>query len=299
MSLSAPNVGFLLGYGSFCEMKLRYGSSAGSLSGGTESKVVRVPMTSANYDRSRQVPTQGVFNVPLDDAVAGGHFRSGVGVYSYSGTMSFELTDEIRDLIFDKSYGFFKRRSFLDLRLFDGEGLIEIPGCVWNTFSVEGEVGNPIRSSLGFMSCNGYKFDIEVKKDKKDPDGTSESTITSQEYETFPQLQPYWNYGGEGVQSFTLSFNRGTNPCYLNEPKWTGPTYIRVGFMDVGFEITCWEKWFEHNSIVLGDRTLKFNAISFLSQKSYQFAGMSGEGTKTYTNTANSVRGDGDLFTIE
>lgn len=280
------DVGFLLGYGSFCEIGLRYGTEAGSLAGGEASKTVRVPLLNASYDRARNVPTQGIFNTQLNES-KGGRFRTGVGVYSYSGNLSFEMTDELRNLFFQEDYGFFQRRSFLDIKLCDGEGQIYIPGAVWSSFSLNGDVGAAINGSISFSSCNGYEFDIEVG-----------SPAPSESYDTFPELEPYWTYGGEGVQSFSLTFNRTVTPCYLNESVWVGPTYLRVGLMDVSFAITCWEKWFEHNSLVLGNKVLHFTNKSFLSQKSYQFAGMSGEGMKTYTNNSTSIRGDGDLFTL-
>ncbi len=280
------DVGFLLGYGSFCEIQLRHGGKSGSLSGGTASERTRVPLLNASYERSRTVPTQGTYYTGLDES-RGGRFRTGTGVYSYSGNLSFEMTDELRDLLFSADYSFFQRRSFMDILLCDGEGQISIPGAVWNSFSVTADTGAPINASIGFMSCNGYEFDIAVKPPS-----------AGMTYGTFPKLEPYWTYGNEGVQNFILSFSRSVTPCYLNESRWTGPTYLRVGLMDVSFEITCWERWFEHNSLVLGDRTLRFTARSFLGQKGYSFAGMSGEGMKTYTNNSASIRGDGDLFTI-
>ena len=63
--------------------------------------------------------------------------------------------------------------------------------------------------------------------------------------------------------------------------------------------ITCWEKWFDHNSIVLGNKTLSFQDGAFQNFRSYQFAGMGGEGLKTYTNNAVGLSGDGDLFVIK
>jgi len=68
--------------------------------------------------------------------------------------------------------------------------------------------------------------------------------------------------------------------------------------MDVALAVTCWEKWFDHASLKLGSKTLTFNAASFMSSRGYQIAGISGEGLKTYTNTAVGLDGDGDLFTI-
>ena len=68
--------------------------------------------------------------------------------------------------------------------------------------------------------------------------------------------------------------------------------------MDASLSITCWEKWFDHNSIVLDNKTLSFHEGAFQNSHSYQFAGIGGEGLKTYTNNAVSLSDDGDLFEI-
>ena len=61
-----------------------------------------------------------------------------MGVYSYSGSISFELSDTLRNLIFDTKLNFFKRNAFLDIELCDGEGSILITGAVWNSLESAG-----------------------------------------------------------------------------------------------------------------------------------------------------------------
>lgn len=283
----SADVGFLLGYGGFCTLQLRYGSAAGAVSGGTASQRIKVPLLSGNYDRTMQVPMQSTFSTPLNEK-ARGRIRTGTGIYAYSGAVNFELSDELRDLIFASHGGFFQRCSFLDIVLCDGQGQIEIPGAVWSSFSLQGDVGGIIQGNISFQSCNRYQHEININAENSP--GTK--------YAVLPELEPYWKYGGEGLQSFQLSISRTVSPVYLNEKHWIGPSYLRVGLMDASFGVTCWEKWFEHNSIRLGTKTLTFNTASFQNARDYQFAGINGEGVKTYTNNASSLAGDKDLFTI-
>ena len=284
--MSNANIGFLLGYGSFCTMKLRSGENSGSTGGGEyTSALLKVPLLSGNYDRNMTVPLQSTFSTPLDGSKKG-KIRTGCGVYSYAGAINFELSDELSGILFGE-FGFFDRRSFLDITLCDGEGQIEIPGAVWNSFTLAGEVGNIIQCSISFQSCNGYRHEIAVA-----PPGTEA------DYSQLPELEPYWKYGGEGLQGFQLSISRAVTPTYLNEIDWIGPSYLRVGHMDASFSVTCWEKWFEHNSIILGKRLLTFNSSSFHGSRGYQFAGINGEGMKTYTNNAASLGGDKELFSL-
>ena len=284
-----PNVSFLLGYGGYAKIRLRNGNcSQPEYPNDEEETYNTVPILTGNYDRSMTVPLQSTFHTKLDSN-KGGKIRTGVGVYSFSGQISFELSDTLRDVIFDSTLKFFARNAFLDLELCDGEGKISIPGAVWNSFDLRGSVGGIINGSISFMSCNSYNEDITVTDFNGEENPIDEESLN---------LEPYWQYGGEGIQDFQLSLSRSVTPVYLNEKKWIGPSYLRVGLMDASLSVTCWEKWFDHSSIVLGNKTLTFNEGSFQNAKSYQFAGINGEGMKTYTKNAVSMKGDGDLFVI-
>lgn len=279
-------VSFLLGYGGYAKIQLRNEGSSQPDGFSSENWNI-VPLLNGNYDRTMTVPMQSTFSTPLNDKKRA-KIRTGSGVYSYSGSIAFELTDVLRDLIFDTQLNFFKRNAFLDIELCDGEGIIQIPGAVWNSLNISGTVGGIINGSISFMTCNGYCHEITVIA----------PTASGEEFDTLPNLEPYWQYGGEGVQDFQLALTRNIMPVYLNEKKWIGPSYLRVGLMDASLSITCWEKWFDHNSIVLGNKTLSFQDGAFQNSRSYQFAGMGGEGLKTYTNNAVGLSGDGDLFVI-
>lgn len=277
------STGFVLGYGSWCRMRLRYGASS-NLSGGTATGYYTVLMTGGNYTRTMTVPTQRTFSTPFSSEKRG-VIRSGMGVYAYAGSLSFDLTNSVSSMIL--SQGFFTRNSFLDLILCDGEGRITLPGCVWNSLSISANPNALVTCSLGFLSCNGYRHDIIV-----DDAPTGDMDLGS------PELAPYWKYGGEGMQGFSLNISRSVTPMYLNQRNWIGPSYLRVGHMNVSFSVTCWQKWFDHREIVLGSKKIVFNASAFQNERSYTFGSAEGESSKTYTNTAVSLNSYSELFSI-
>lgn len=278
----SADVSFLLGYGGYCRMNLRT-ETPSVIQNQNDTAWVTVPLLSGSYDRSMQVPMQSTFSAPLDGSKRT-KIRTGMGVYNYSGNMSFEMSTELVPVLINENM--FKRLSFLDIEMSDGEGLLRIPGAVWSSFGIQADAGGIIQGNISFLSCNGYNHDIEVLEPNSDV-ALDDSNI-----------EPYWKYGGEGIQSFQLNFSRSIMPVYLNEKNWIGPSYIRVGLLDVSLSVTCWERWFDHASIRLGEKTITFNSASFMSSRGYQVAGINGEGMKTYTNTALGIEGDGDLFVI-
>ena len=300
--MSDATTTYLMGYGSWAIARLRAGKAEPNVSstkllssgGGTI-----LPMLSATYSRNCSVPTASTYHIPMDDSKRT-TIRLGSGTYSYSGDISFEWTDQMASLIFGDSASssslpdFFSRRSFLDMVLCDGEGYIDIQGAVWSSFNLTGQTNSLISSSLSFSTCNGYVKDIEVT------DVTNGSSRPSWYNINNVDLEPYWQYGEEGVESFTLSFSRQVQPIYLNETVWKGPSYLRVGMMEANFQLTCWEEWFDTLSLTLGrKKKIVFNSSAFMSQRSYQFSGIQGNGTKTYTLNALGQKQALDLFKFE
>lgn len=291
--MSDANVGFILGYGGFCSLQLRYsdnGSVYQTYSTANGNRLM-LPLTDGNYERSMQIPMQSPYTVPFSN-VKRARFRTGMGTFSYSGNIGFELTSEVRDMIFNQSLHFFKRTSLLDIALCDGQGEIDVTGGVWNSFTLTAAAGELVQCSINFQSCNNFVHDIQVGNPNPQ---NNPLTNVNRSY----TLEKYWQYGESGVQNFQLTFSREVQAIYLNEQNnWIGPSYLRVGLTDVSMNITCWEKWFIHNSIKLGSKTLTFNGDKFVSQKNYQLVGINGEGMKTYTNNAVGLSGAGDLFSI-
>lgn len=280
------DTGFVLGYGSWCTLRMRHGSKAGSLEGGTTSSTQLIPLDSASYSRSQSVPMQSTFSVGFNDEVRS-PIRTGYGVWAYNGSLSFDFSAPMRDLIFTKKQEFFQRNSFLDITLCDGEGMIEIPGAVWNSFSISASENQLVNGSLGFASCNGYVPDIQVTK----------NIPGRRNYVDLPELQPYWQYGRDGVTAFTLNISRSVTPIYLNEKDWAGPAYLRVGMLDVSADVTCWEEWQLYHKFSLGTKSIEFQGM-YATSKAWNFAGLGGNGTKTYQLNAYGLESASRIFVI-
>ena len=279
--------GFVMGYGSYCRLTMRYGKDAGSLKDGTGWKkgVQTIPLVSASYYKGASVPTQRTFAVAFDDQTRS-PIRTGYGVWTYSGNLSFDLSSDLRDLIFDKDQQFFKRNSFLDIDLCDGEKYIKIPGAVWSSLSITANENSLVNGSIGFSSCNGYDNDIILR------------TIPGKaNYPSIPELQPYWQYGNNGVTALTLNISRQVSPVYLNEKDWPGPAYLRVGMMDVSVDVTCWETWREYYKFALGSKNIEFKG-TYATSKAWNFSGLGGNGTKTYNMSIYGLESTEPLFTI-
>lgn len=278
---------YLMGYGSWAVMRLRHGDDEPNISGSfSNAGTIILPLLSADYSKSMNVPTATTYDTPLSTSTRS-TIRTGSGVQSYSGSVNFELTRSLSLLVFQNS--FMVRRNFLDMRLCDGEARIDVEGAVWSNFSINGSAGEIIGSSLSFSSCNGFKNNIQVEEKPQAPG----------DFDDLPDLEPYWQYGAEGAESFSLSFSRSVQPVYLNEDSWKGPSYLRVGVLEVDFQITCWEKWFDHLSVALGKRKIVFNSSAFVSQRGYNFSGLNGNGTKSYSVTALGKDGADQIFEFE
>ena len=278
---------YLMGYGSWSIIRERHGDEEPNISSSFSNDDGEIlPLLSAEYSKSSNVPTASTYDTPLSSSTRSA-IRLSSGTDSYSGSLSFEMTRQLSNLIFKES--FMRRRSFLDIRLCDGEAKIDILGAVWNSLSISGNSGQIISCSLGFNSCNGFKENIQVEERPDLPERFLE----------LPNVEPYWKYGAEGAESFSLSFSRNVQPVYLNESDWKGPSYLKVGMLDVNFQIICWEKWFDHLSISLGNRKIKFNSSAFVSSRGYNFSGIQGNGTKSYSINALGRDGDDQIFKFE
>ena len=275
------DTGFLLGYGGWASMQMRSGDGAGSRTGGRKSAKIYLSCTGAEYSRAHTAPLLRSLSAPWDTENRA-PIRIGFGVWNYTGSVDFELDDAAAGILLTDE--FFYRRSFLDFELCDGEALLKIPGAVWDSATITAAPGKLVTGSLSFSSCNGYESEIKPENaTHPKPD--------------FGELQPYWSYGAEGVEHFTLNFTRDVSPVYLNEHKWCGPTYLRVGNLSVKMDITCWQKWFDHRSVRLGKRKIEFGENSFQAARAYRFNGPE-EAAKTYTLTAVADKNTNPLFTL-
>lgn len=278
---TAPETGFLLGYGGWASMTLRSGAGAGSLRGGKASNKIYLSCTGGEYSRSHTAPMLRPLSAPwnTEDRAP---IRIGFGVWSYTGSIDFEMDNAAAGVLLDDA--FFYRQNFLDFELCDGKAQLKIPGAVWDSATITATPGKLVTGSLSFASCNGYEAEIE-------PDDATHPNLD------FKNLEPYWSYGAEGVEHFSLNFTRDVSPVYLNEHHWCGPTYLRVGNLTVKLDITCWQTWFDHLSIRLGSKKITFNDNSFQATRAYRLGGRE-ESTKTYSLTAVAAKSTGPLFTL-
>ena len=281
--LTDEELGFMLGYGGWCNIGL------GEIQ--TEADTL-VPLLSGGVSRLNSVPMQTSYSLPFD-VTPRSPIRLAKGTYSFSGSITFELTDSLSDIFFSADKGgydsigtFFQRSSFLNIVMCDGEGTINLKGCVWNSFDLTVAPGGTISCTLSFLTLNGYNEDIIVND-------TISGAITDT---STMELEKYWQYGAHGIQDFSLSFSRQVTPVYLNNTLKT-PTYLKVGVLDIDLKVTCWENWFLHPIIQLGKtKTLELHG-DFQSEKSYNIAGINDLGTKTYTNKATNTS-ISSVFTI-
>lgn len=289
---------YVMGYGSWALARFRVGDSEPNIGDDEleEEDCMILPMVSADYSRSQNVATMTPFDVDVltGQSYSRSTFRIGSGTYSYSGNLNLEMSKGLTDLIFTSDF-LFSRRNFIDLRLCDGEKVMNIDGAVWSSLSLNVQANQLISCSLGFSTCNSFKQDI--KDIITDYDGIIPENFDGDE--TLVELEPYWQFGNPHVESFSLSVNRNVTPVYLNESSWKGPSYLRVGLLEVSMSITCWDVWFDSMEIALGySKKMTFNSSAFLSQRQYSFAGIEGNGVKTYSLNALGTQGASSLFSI-
>lgn len=265
---------------------MRYGDDANSCGGGKDGGVITVPVTTGSFGRTHTVPHGTTFDLPLDSRLGPSPYRCGKGGYDFNGSLGFELTDPLCAMIFNENLHFFKRRNFLDIEISDGEGRISIPGCVWSSFTLDAQPCSLVTGSLSFSTCNGYKDDIQYS-------GSNATT----DAKDIGDLAKYWQYGESGLESFTLNCTRSVTPVHLNESKWCGPSYLRVGLLDVSLDCKCLRSWTYHKSIRLGSRTLALTD-AFISSKSISFSDSRGQGSRSYTYQALGKSGADSLFTV-
>ena len=83
---------YLMGYGSWAIVRLRSGDEEPNVSSKdlSSSSGLIIPLLSANYSKSQNVPTASTFDTPLDKTKKS-MIRLSSGTNSYSGNISFEL----------------------------------------------------------------------------------------------------------------------------------------------------------------------------------------------------------------
>jgi len=248
------------------------------------------PMTNANYSRSVNAEVQQTFAAWMESLVEPSKIQLGYPTYSWSGSLTFDYTQDIINLIFTTNRSFFTRDSGFNIQLHDGEKYLYVD-AVWNSISLSSTAGGLVNGTIAFSSCNNYELDFKLYDESGAKDIPKDF-----------ELQPYWQYGDSGVADFSLSFSRNVTPVYLNEKKWLGPSYLRVGLLEASANLTYWKDMVSDDDMTrklkLGNKTITFNKASYFSEKAYAFSDATGESTKTVSINATALKSAEKLFTI-
>lgn len=268
---------FVLGYGGWATIRLNKGNKK------------FVPMINCTITRNNSVSFLSSYHLPYSDEPRS-KIRMNEGVYSYQGSISFQLTQNLIDLFFTSNRKFFARNSMVDLQICDGEKYFELQGCVWNSFGFDASPGQTINCNMNFMFVNSYEEQIDVLKAQKCP-----LTIKQKDGPI-----PYWQLGSgyeveEMINSFGIHFNRDVRPIYLNN-KYKMPTYLRVGMLQCDINVSCLQDWFYYTTFKIGSKKFTLNH-SYRAQQSWQINGIQGEGYKTYVLKGSNLV-DQEVFTI-
>lgn len=299
MSTKKDVVKYLLGEGGWCLFEA-YNVNAGKIGSGIGSRIKStiVPYTNASVTRSHEVPFVETSDVPWSNEPRS-KIRLGHGIYTFSGSLGFELTDGLRNTIFttsntsDATGVFFARNNMFDLVIADTDK-ISLEGCVWNSFSMSCNVNQLPTCELGFDSLN-LKSNIDDREEIILEAWTKPPGFKNDAYHSMGR---YWQYGVEDImlQNFSISISRSVTPVFLNNPLKT-PTYFHVGKLEVGVSFTCATEWFTGEddvppaSFSLGDGYYFQLLNAYQQSKNYTFRDLGSLNTKTYTmnGTNNST----------
>lgn len=288
------DTGFLIGYAGWARVKthsagtayINYHVSQPSYDGRA------VLVTSASYSRSLDVPTTSSFYLPQAETgnnVVRSKIRLGHGVYSYGGSIAFELTNESVKLITDD---LFRRNSHFSVVLCDGELTLVVPNCVWNNLSIAGDESSIATMSISFQSNNGYVDDMQLASGRNSPPVFDENE----------RLIPYWQTGMAGIESFDLSFSRSVSAVYLNNSLKT-PSYLKAGRVDVSLDVNCVEECLDDLidnglSIKIGKSKTINMLAGVLKDKEYSMSSYTDVGMKSYKWDSIADSSTGGVFSI-
>ena len=197
------------------------------------SNATLVPVVSANVTRALNTPTINSYFLPesgsasvdgLEHTQALSPIRVGFGTYQYSGSIIYEMTTGMANMLGDN---FFNRASLFDVQFYDGRKTCTVRNCAWNNFSINGQPNSAVSVSLGYQTTNGYMEDLDVKT----------GSLKDYSFDSDDLLIPYWQTGAPGIVDFSLSFDRSITPMYLNNT-FKGPSYLKVGMMNVTVQLT-------------------------------------------------------------
>ena len=302
----AIDTGFIVGYGGWCGMtqpsSIKYKEVIGTEQAISNLKIFQV--TSASISRTMNVPTAQPYFLPLDgsDSSNGKSYqearspiRTGYGTCSFSGEMSFEVSEAVINMISDStssSFGsFFKRSSIFHVQFFDDMKTCSVYNCAWNSFTINGQPNSLVTGILNFQSNNGYSANLHVlNKDVKQG-----YTFNSNDF-----LCPYWQTGASGLVDFTLGFDRIVNPVYLNN-SLVVPSYLFVGMLNVSLNATSLDFFGSgqggSTTINIGKKRITLNH-TVLQNVQYNMSQLSDAGLKSYNWTSIATSPEKSVFKV-
>lgn len=241
-----------------------------------------VQVTGASITRSLNVPTLNSYYLPhTEEDTARSPIRIGHGTYSYTGDVSFELTEATAGWLFNSD--FYERSSWFALQFFDGQNTCTVQNCVWQSISINCSPGGTVKISISFQSNNGYAPGLQV---------VLFDVNQMIEYNDYDFLVPYWQCGHEGFQEFSFSFERSVTPVYLNNDFLT-PSYLKPGLVNVSINATTVEyydpsEWGEQMVIWVGKKWGIVLDCAVLRSAQYSMSSMNDIGAKSYSWTSIS-----------
>lgn len=279
---------YLLGEGGWSSIHC-YSISAGSDSAQDIGNAI-IPYVSASVDRTMNIPMAETANIPWSDDPRSS-IRLGKGTYVFQGNISFELTNKLKEYIFnihkDGSYDgvFFYRNSLFDLVLCDTSKIV-LNGCSWTNFSMSCKANSLITCDMSFLSLNMKNNMVE----REDIELASWSSPEEFSVDNEHTLEEYWQYGVDDISltDFSISLSRNVEPIFLNNELCV-PTYLRVGSLKTSINLSCTSDWFSNQtnasptSFSLGGGYYFELLNDYQQSKNYTFHGFNEVGTKAYT----------------
>ena len=239
---------------------------------------IQVLMTGGSMSRDIRTSFIQPLSLPPAGDIIGGAYRGKVkfadGTKILNGNMSFDLSWSVMGLF--TTNRMLKRGYKFDAVVSDGNTAYSLKDCMASSVSLSGSAGGIITVSMSFI-CGS--------------DWTSAPTT----FDNTRDHEPvgYWASGNTNVKDWTLNFNVGVEPIYLNgindtDDSW--PRYLKAGIADISLEATTFDRLM-HDRLTIA--TANFILTGYLANESYTFNGVGEFGTHHHSLTSAASLTDG------
>lgn len=240
-------------------------------------------VTGGSLSRAKSIPLFQPLNMPIPDSGSQNRYQVnyGDGVYSFTGSVNFDLTDVAVSMMND----FTTRNYEFDTVIHDGHVGYLVQKCKADSFTISSSPQSLVTGTVSFQSTNNSNEEFQ------------EFTSTPEYIFDAQQLIEYWNTGADSVESFSLTVGQALTPVYLNTDATT-PEYIRAGGMNVSLSVTAWADWLDHKSVKIGNSTFTIN-YGAVETMDFNYGGQTETGSHVYTFKAYSeTDSESEIFTI-